>query len=135
MRRDEKCGKTRSRGTKLHFPGSHGRICHTHHACYGARDPVVHPPPQGAQRRARSRHWCSGGGGSNPPDRPAEPRPLHPALVEPKRHSPLPLCSREPRDQLGSCDSRAWRLTSVTLATAGPPQTVRESGEFRSKGR
>lgn len=92
-------------------------------------------PPQGARRRVRSLHWCSSGG-SNPPDRPAEPRPLHPALVEPKRHSPLPLCSREPRDQLGSCDSRAWRLKSVTLATAGPPpQTVRESGEFRSKGR
>lgn len=85
-------------------------------------------PPQGARRRVRSLHWCSSGG-SNPPDRPAEPRPLHPALVEPKRHSPLPLCSREPRDQLGSCDSRAWRLKSVTLATAGPPPPLRPSGK------
>lgn len=67
MRSGEKRWNSRTRGAKLHFPGSHGRTRHTPHSCSRAHDPVVHPPPQGAQGGPQSLQWCSSSG-SHPPD-------------------------------------------------------------------
>lgn len=59
VRRNETCGDTRTKGAKLHFPGSYG-LGLQHPACLGSasREPPPSPPPRALHFSKEHRKGC-----------------------------------------------------------------------------